>query len=99
MYCFNFYPSPLPVPAPNHHTVFYCPNSQPYTHPLLPELRECVHNDTKHDVQSNGGYNDEERDVIEQAQPSHLPLIWDQWNYLEGEYYDFTLECYNAIQL
>ena len=57
----------------------------------MPELRESIHNDTKHDVQPNSGNNDEERDVIEQPQPSHLPLIWDQWNYLEGE------QLYNEI--
>ena len=42
----------------------------PYTvctvpYPLIPELRECVHNDTEHNVQSNGGHNNEEGDVIE----------------------------------
>ena len=30
------------------------------THPLISELRESVHNDTKHDVQSNGCDDDEE---------------------------------------
>ena len=60
--------------------------SAPRPHPLIPELGECVHNDTEHDVQSNGGHNDEERDVIEQPQSSHTPLtFWDQWNNLEGE--------------
>ena len=30
------------------------------TYPLIPELRESVDNDTEHDVQSNGGDDDEE---------------------------------------
>ena len=91
----------LPTPTPPPPIIilsFTVQNSRPYTHPLFPELRERVHNDTKHNVQSNGGYNDEERDVIEQSQPSHTPIFWDQWNYLQGQYYSFTLESYNAIQ-
>ena len=100
----QFLPPPPPphthTPPPNspyHNVGTACPNLWPYTHPLLPELRECVHNDTKHNVQSNSGHNDEERDVIEQPQPSHTPIFWDKWNYLQGEYYSFTLECHNAI--
>ena len=35
-------------------------------HPLIPKLGECVHDDTEHDVQSNGRHNDEEGDVKKQ---------------------------------
>lgn len=35
-------------------------------HPLIPELREGVDNDTKDNVETNGGHNDEEGHVIEE---------------------------------
>ena len=34
-----------------------------FTHSLISELREGIYNDTKHDVQTNGGDNDEEGQV------------------------------------
>ena len=37
-----------------------------WSHPLIPKLRECIHDDTEHNVQSNGSHNDEERDVKKQ---------------------------------
>jgi len=51
-------PLPPPLPPPP-----YTVCTSPY--PLIPELRECVHSDTEHNVQSNGGHNNEEGDVIE----------------------------------
>ena len=33
------------------------------THPLIPELREGVHNDTEHNVQSNGRDDDKKGNV------------------------------------
>ena len=29
------------------------------SYPLISQLRECIHNDTKHNVQADGGHNDE----------------------------------------
>ena len=40
------------------------------THSLVSELRECIHNDTEHNVQTNGGDNDKETQV-EQQSPSN----------------------------
>ena len=34
-----------------------------FTHSLISELREGIYDDTKHNVQTNGGDNDEERHV------------------------------------
>lgn len=31
-----------------------------YSYPFISQLRECIHNDTKHDIQTNGGHNDKE---------------------------------------
>ena len=54
------------------------------THPIVPELREGVNDDTKHNVQSNGGDNDEEGHIEQQAQAHHLILLWGQGDYLRG---------------
>ena len=36
-------------------------------YPLISQLRESVHYDTKHNVQTNGGYDDEERYIVEES--------------------------------
>ncbi len=39
---------------------------------FISEFRESVHYDTKHNVEANGGDNDEEGDVKEESVPSNI---------------------------
>ena len=41
-----------------------------HTHLRISEFREGIHDDTKHNVEANGGDNDEECDIKEEAEPS-----------------------------
>ena len=41
-----------------------------WTHLSISEFREGVHDDTKHNVEANGGDYDEECDIKEEAEPS-----------------------------
>ena len=45
------------------------------TYSFIPELRKGVDNDTKDNVETNGGHNDEEGHIIEQSQCSHAELL------------------------
>ena len=47
------------------------------TNPLIPELRECVDNDTEHNVQSNSSHNNEEGDIEQDTQARCLKLLRD----------------------
>ena len=48
------------------------------TYPLIPEFRECVDNNTEHNGQTNGCHNDEEGDIVQQAETKHIELLWNQ---------------------
>ena len=45
------------------------------TYPLISKLRESIHYDTKHNVETNGGHNDEEGDIIDKTQSRHTKLL------------------------
>ena len=45
------------------------------TYPFIPELRESVDDDTKHDVQSNRRDDDKERDIIQQPDSIHCEAL------------------------
>ena len=51
-------------------------------YPLVTKFRECVHNDTKYDVEANGRHDDEERHVIKETQRSNTELLWNKWYHL-----------------
>lgn len=36
-------------------------------HPFISQFRECIHDDTKHNVKSNGRHNDEKCEIIEKC--------------------------------
>ncbi len=46
-----------------------------YLYLCIPEFRESVHNDTKHNIEANSGDNDEEGDIKEESLPSNIWTI------------------------
>ena len=58
--------------------------SPPATHPLVPELREGIYDDTEHDVQPDGRDDDEEGDVKQDTQARRLELLGYQRDHLDA---------------
>ena len=47
-----------------------------FSHLLIPEFRESVHNDTKDDVEANGGHNDEKGYIIEETSSCIIRILY-----------------------
>ena len=67
-------------PATSRHTSHA--HTHTHTHLFISEFGEGVHDDTKHDVEANGGDNDEECDIKEESDPGIIRITSS--NLLQG---------------